>query len=63
MQKCVICNAKCNNWKYLCNECENSSSIVSELEEASYYEDTELLVDIELLKNPSGKTSAKIEGM
>lgn len=63
MQKCVICNAKCNNWKYLCTECENSSSIVSELEEASYYEDTELLVDIELLKNPSGKTSAKIEGM
>jgi hypothetical protein len=34
---------------------------VSELEEASYYEDTELLVDIELLKNPTGKTKSQIE--
>lgn len=61
MQKCVLCKSKCNNWKYMCNDCENNQHSAAVFVEDNEYEDTELLVDIEILKNPSGRTKALIE--
>lgn len=61
MQKCVLCGSKCNSWKYMCNDCENNQHSTAVIIEDNEYEDTELLVDIEILKNPSGRTKALIE--
>lgn len=39
----------------MCNDCENNQHSITVIED-NEYEDTELLVDIEMLKNPTGKT-------
>lgn len=45
----------------MCNDCENNQHSTAVIIEDNEYEDTELLVDIEILKNPSGRTKALIE--